>query len=133
MHLSTGSSLFVTIITRSACIFLQDPLCLIQEELDQRASFYRFLSVCKKKNTISVHFSTSSSLIVTTWKRSACIFLHDPLRLFQEEQDQLASSYGILSVCYIMDKIGVDLSTSLCLLKEEQYQFTSFYRILSDF
>ena len=72
MHLSTGSSLFVTSRTRSECILLQVPLCLFQkEQLNQCASFYMILSVCYKTNEMSLLLSTWFSLFVTIFTRSA--------------------------------------------------------------
>ena len=109
---SRKRSLFYTRRTGSACIFLQIIVSLLKEEQDRCASFYRILSVCYKKNKISVHLSTRSSFFDTRRTGSACIFLHVIVSLLKEEQDRCASFYRILSVCYMKNKISVHLCAS---------------------
>ena len=53
VQLSTGSSLFVIRRTSPVCFFLQIPLCLLQEEQDQRLSFSMILSVLSNMDKIS--------------------------------------------------------------------------------
>ena len=109
-----------------------DPLCLLQEEQDQRASFYMIISVCNKKNKISKHLSTGSSLFLTRKTILACLSLQNTLWLVQEEQDQRVSFYMIVSVCNKKNKTTLHLSTyPLCMLKEELHQRASFYMIVS--
>ena len=111
MHLSTGSFLLNKRRTRSVCILLHEPLCLLQQEQYQHASFYTILSVCYNNNNISVRLSTGSFLFLTRRTRSVCILLHELLCLLQQEQYQHASFYRILSVCYKKYNTSVHLST----------------------